>query len=121
MGVGPKISRSGVSGARVRTEYVYVNAASQQLGNPNPSSYEVVQSVAINGHLLVQIKYPDCTNYEGNKILLYRGLTLKQLLDQKLVDPHFSNSEKYKSPIARFEPTLYGWNLACKIMETFAL
>ena len=31
---------------------------------------------------------------------------------QKKIDPHFSDKCAYKSPIARFEPTLKGWNFA---------
>jgi hypothetical protein len=94
---------------------------SKNLPNPDPSNYEIVRhkeclvektSVSLMSVLLVEIKYLDCTNYEGNKILVYVDCTLDQLKEQKVIDPHFSENDKYKSPIARFVPTDYGWGLA---------
>jgi hypothetical protein len=81
----------------------------EQLPNPNPSRYRIIKHKALGGNLLVKIKYLDCTNYEGNKILLYKNTTLKQLKKQKYIDPHFSKSKKFRSPFARFEPTKSGW------------
>jgi len=84
------------------------------LPNPNPANYTIVRSLVINGYLIIEIKYHDCTNYEGRKIMLYDS-TLVELINQKLIDPHFSNNKKYISPIARFEPTKRGWKLACTL------
>lgn len=83
----------------------------ETLPNPDPKNYRVLKSEQINSYLLLVIIYPDCTNYEGRKILLFKNVTLQQLFDQKLIDPHFSNNKQYKSPIARFEPTENGWEL----------
>jgi hypothetical protein len=58
------------------------------------------------------MQYPDCTNYEGNKILVFRGVTLIDLVNQRQIDPHFFKDAKVKSPIARFEPTPQGWTMA---------
>ena len=66
-------------------------------------------------NLVVELKYPDCTNYEGRKIMVYKNLTISKLLGAKLVDPHFAKGGKFRSPIARFEPTEDGWKLACAI------
>jgi hypothetical protein len=83
--------------------------------NPNPFRFDVVEAEHINGFLLLVIKYPDATNFEGLKILLFdRGVTLDALLQQRAIDPHFSDSQEYIHPIARFEPTGRGWNLARK-------
>lgn len=79
--------------------------------NPDPSNYEVRRYKSLNGHLLIEINYPDCTNYEGNKILLYKNTTLVDLMNQKHLDPHFSENKKFKSPFARFEPTPAGWRI----------
>lgn len=94
--------------------------ASEKLPNPNPANYEILLSLYDDDKkfLLVLIKYPDCTNYEGKKILLYKNTTLEQLLKQKLIDPHFSTSKKYRSPIARFEPTAYGWECGVELIKT---
>jgi len=83
----------------------------EKLPNPDPKNYRILKSEQINNYLLVVIIYPDCTNYEGRKILLFKDTTLQELFNQKLIDPHFSNNKQYKSPIARFEPTEYGWEL----------
>jgi hypothetical protein len=58
------------------------------------------------------MKYLDCTNYEGIKILLFTDTTLSQLHKQKVIDPHFSDNKTIKSPFARFEPTPFGWSTA---------
>ena len=83
-----------------------------QKGNPDPNNYKIIKSVQINDFLLLFVNYPDCTNYEGNKILLFKDTTLKRLKRQKTIDPHFSDNEKFISPIARFAPTVKGWFIA---------
>jgi len=87
------------------------------LPNPNPNNYKVVRHLEIGKYLLIQIKYLDCTNYEGNKILLYKGCTFLQLMEQKSIDPHFTNNKKYHSPIARFRPTDNDWDNAIKYIS----
>lgn len=88
------------------------------LPNPNPNNYKIIMSASNKKFLVVLINYPDCTNYEGNKILLYKGITLSALKAQRKIDPHFSDNANYASPIARFEPTKYGWDCAIKLMES---
>jgi hypothetical protein len=89
----------------------------KNLPNPDPKNYKIIKSEFINGHLIVMINYPDCTNYEGNKLLLYKFCTLEELLKQKYIDPHFSDNEKFKHPFARFEPTDEGWHYATFIAK----
>lgn len=85
-------------------------------GNPNPSNWKVQKAVEHGIYLIVQLQYPDCANYEGSKILVFENLTLVELVNQKKVDPHFfKGNKKFRSPIARFEPTERGWKMA----ETF--
>ena len=86
--------------------------------NPNPRNYVILRSLELNGHLLVTVKYPDCINFEGHKILLFQDLTLDQLKLQKIIDPHFSDNKKFHSPFARFEPTTWGWTVAETVMKT---
>lgn len=83
--------------------------------NPNPANYRIINDLQINNNLVVEILYPDCSNYEGRKILVFKGISLEKLLKQKLIDPHFSENKKYKSPFARFEPTKKGWEAALKL------
>lgn len=77
--------------------------------NPNPKNWIICKYEICGDYLLVLIKYPDCKNFEGHKILLYQGISsVNELLTKtnKIIDPHFS--EKGISPIARFEPTMNG-------------
>ena len=85
--------------------------------NSDPSNWIIEKYVQEKQCLVVKIKYPNCKNYEGNKILVYEGITISDLRAQKKIDPHFSDDMQYKSPIARFEPTDYGWKLANKFMK----
>ena len=85
-------------------------------GNPDPAKYKIIDTLTVGHILIVEIVYPDCKNYEGKKILVYENMTADQLRKQKYIDPHFSKNAKYKSPIARFEPTDRGWRMA----ESFA-
>lgn len=88
------------------------------LGNPDPNRYSVLKADIINGYLIIKIKYFDCYNYEGDKILVYdKGIMLEKLMNQKLIDPHFSDKQEYISPIARFEPTERGWYMAIKFCQ----
>lgn len=80
--------------------------------NPDPTNYKIVKHIYINNILLVMINYLDCTNYEGNKILLFENCTIEQLIAQKYIDPHFCDNDEFLSPIARYEPTERGWLMA---------
>lgn len=80
--------------------------------NPNPKNYVILDSEAIGPFLILHIRYPDCTNYEGKKILVFQNTSLISLKKQGSIDPHFCNNPNYKSPIARFEPTNKGMDMA---------
>jgi hypothetical protein len=76
---------------------------------PDPTKFEVKKIEIVNGYPILLVNYPDVENYEGNKILMYpKHFDLDTL--SKRIDPHFFT--KGDSPIARFEPTEYGWKLA---------
>jgi len=115
MGVFKMFSSSCSDSSRtiIQEKIVY-----KQLPNPDPSNYKILREKSIGKYLLIVVNYPDCKNYEGNKILLYENVTMQQLTKQKLVDPHFSDNAKFYSPIARFEPTEKGWKMALKFIET---
>ena len=79
--------------------------------NPNPHNFKVQQTLQLGKLTIAQVVYPDCTNYEGNKILVFE-LTAEQVRDMKVIDPHFSRIAPHLSPIARFVPTERGWEMA---------
>src|ERR1017187_7776268 len=76
--------------------------------NPDPFNFKILETAQIGQYLAVRINYPNCTNYEGNKILVYDGMEVDELKKMKGIDPHFSGSKEWKGPIARFEPTIQG-------------
>lgn len=82
-------------------------------GNPDPKDFKIKRSVSAGEYCALEVNYPNCTNYEGNKILVVRGR--EDLMHRlKRLDPHFSDSdESYWSLIARFQPTEKGWMMAC--------
>ena len=65
----------------------------------------------------MKINYPDCTTFEGNKVLMFNNVSIDDILLQKDIDPHFSSSVKYIHPFARFEPTVHGWKIACIVAQ----
>lgn len=88
----------------------------EHLPNPNPYNYVIKNDYQDGDYLIILINYPDCTNYEGNKVLVYKNVHLRDLINQGSIDPHFSNNKLKHSPIARFVPTADGWNMAIQLV-----
>lgn len=105
-------------GIKIFSSSVY-DGTNVVLPNPDPANYEILGSEQYGNYLLVQIKYPNCTTFEGIKILVYKDITIHKLRRQKIIDPHFSNNKQFYSPIARFVPTEEGIELARKFCQTF--
>jgi hypothetical protein len=69
--------------------------------------------------LVVEVRYPDCSNFEGLKVLVYDGVeTAAMEIASGKCDPHFAESGV--SPIARFRPTAEGWDMAVRFAEARA-
>jgi hypothetical protein len=81
-------------------------------GDPNPLKFKVIWAKQYGDYLLAKIHYPDCHNFEGNKIILFKGLNREALLKEKYLDPHFSITSNI---IARFKPDFQGELLAKQI------
>lgn len=96
-----------------------VKSPKKQLSNPDPKNYKIQRSLAYGHHFIIEVIYPDCTNYEGRKILVYKNTSLEDLISQGSIDPHFSDNENFKSPFARFEPTEAGWKSGLYLLESF--
>lgn len=80
---------------------------------PDPKKFIVEEAIDINGHCILTVIYPNCTTYEGKKILFFSDTESEDIIDQKVIDPHFS--DKGLSPFARFEPTDEGLLAAIKL------
>lgn len=80
--------------------------------NPNPFNFRSLTTTQIGDFTIVWLTYPDCTNYEGQKILVFKGTTEAKIRRRKKIDPHFSEKGQLRL-VARFEPTDEGWTFAC--------
>lgn len=88
------------------------------LPNPDPNNYQIVQLQRVGAYVVVKVHYPDCTNYEGNKIMIFENVTVRTLRETKILDPHFCDSGNHISPIARFAPTKQGWKHAVNFCKS---
>ncbi len=77
--------------------------------NPDPSRWTLLERADYPHGSVMRVRYHDCTNFEGEKVMVYRGIK-KAMVD---LDPHFS--ENPESPIARFRPDDVGWKMACDL------
>jgi len=76
---------------------------------PDPSRWERMDlKICKNGYAM-RVKYLDCTNYEGVKIMVYEGDYQYTIIR----DPHFHGG--IGSPIARFKPDKDGWKRAVQL------
>jgi hypothetical protein len=78
-------------------------------GNPNPAMFKLVRTVEVKNCTVALLQYVGCTNYEGSKIVVWKGVSAKWLKEQTVIDPHFTEDGAI---IARFVPTDEGWEMA---------
>ncbi len=96
------------------------NSSNKIISNPDPTKYRILREKRVNNFIILKINYTESTNYEGNKILLFRNHSLIDIINQKEgIDPHFSDNSDLISPIARFKPDEEGWNMAVFFAENF--
>jgi len=74
-------------------------------GNPNPKNFVILSCEQCGNSFVSLVKYPDCKNFEGLKILVTRYNPKMKTL----IDPHFFPNSGL---IARLEPTGEGMKLA---------
>ena len=86
-----------------------------QASAPNPSNWKLIRKAEFEYAYVLEVEYPGCTNFEGRKIMVYKGSAPWNL--PKTLDPHFS--DEYNSPIVRFSPKSNGWELACKFAKNY--
>lgn len=82
--------------------------------NPNPARFTIEKWESYANALVVLVHYPDASNFEGRKIMVYEGITHTEELRKRTrnrLDPHFAAASV--SPVARFVPTDKGWSWAC--------
>lgn len=81
-----------------------------QLPNPDPANFVIEKIEQAGRFVIVLARYPDCTNFEGRKVMVYEDQTVERIRRRKRLDPHFADSSD--APAARFRPTDEGWKRA---------
>lgn len=84
------------------------------------TKYTIEKTVEIGNYTILLIRYHECLEWGGLKILVFE----QQKLDRFKkgdggIDPHFFESKN--SPIARFIPTDNGWEMAKLLCEKLEL
>ena len=87
--------------------------------NPDPSNFRILKSLYFGDLVALWVHYPDCTTFEGRKIMVYQGVQLQSLETSPLLDPHFCDSSEHPIPIARFAGDSTGWKNAKWFVENF--
>lgn len=77
--------------------------------DPRPADFTLGRVTTIRDYVVAMVKYPHCTNFEGNKIIVWKGVALKDVREMSVIDPHFIEG---KNIVARFIPTDEGWQMA---------
>ena len=118
MGLSP-FHKSSFSSFESKYENLYHHDKKIQPQNPNPKKFEILEYLNVRGHTLLKLKYHGCKNYEGTKILVFKNVTVQELLTKNSneIDPHFCDNSNYYSPVARIEPTSKGWDDAYKFCQ----
>lgn len=112
MGIGPFSRSSFCIQDRCRSNPSSSRVIVQDPRNPDPQRFRIVRIEQVGKFVIVKIQYPNCTNYEGNKVLVFEGVSIRTLKTLTAIDPHFCDSPRHLSPVARFEPTERGWSYA---------
>jgi len=105
---GTSSSRSESSGIRVGSGG---DVGGLLPGDPNPARFEFLRLERIGSYCVAEALYPDAKNFDGKKIAVYRA-TPDELRSTTRLDPHFQERRGPLVPVARFEPTTEGWEMA---------
>lgn len=85
--------------------------------NPNPKNFSLIRVYIENNLAIVEAEYPDCTNFEGKKIMVFPESSLLKIEHRAELDPHFCENCDL-GLIARFAPTAAGWRHALRFVKT---
>lgn len=105
-------------GCSSNRRYVALEPVIQEPKTPDKFKYEIVDACRVGSHLVLKVLYPNCKkcSYEGNKVLVFLGVSEMQVLKWKEIDPHFRETHDYlqlpsqaPSPAARFPASQQGW------------
>jgi hypothetical protein len=84
--------------------------------NPRPDRWSLLDRWDYRHGYVLRVHYLDATNFEGVKVLVYRGAFLNRR--SRLLDPHFTPDAD--SPVARFRPDDDGIAMAKALAKSLA-
>lgn len=102
----------------------FIKSSSCACETPSPVApalapkFEILKLETFGEFVLAEVLYPDSTNYEGRKVMVYFA-KLTDIANAKELDPHFCDGG-HLSPIARFAPTSTGRRAArmlCRLLS----
>lgn len=108
-------------GCNLLKKSCYTNSDITTAPNPSPSNWELLNYWEFPNCFLLEVRYLDCTNFEGHKLLVFddKEFCCNIIYGRALeLDPHFSEDARI-SPVARFRPDDRGKTLAiqlCKVL-----
>lgn len=85
--------------------------------SPDNSRFQVEEIEEVGNFLVMKVLYPNCAKcaYEGNKVMVFEGVTIKDAFRWRKLDPHFRKGalpppiNEAPPPIARFPASTQGW------------
>ncbi len=86
---------------------------------PNPTNFKILSLKQVGKYVVAEIQYPGCTNFEGEKICIFKNTTIDRVKSFTKIDPHFA--EDGLTPIARFIPTEEGYDMAVRFCEILSI
>lgn len=137
--IARQIHRLGLDPAQIGVELRRL--AGEEVASPDPDDFKIVGlNEPGGGYIVLRVRYPSCARcaFEGDKVLVFRGVSMLHILGWRKLDPHFRADVPAQdlnkltkaqladlrvsapSPIARFPATDQGWLNAirfCQVMN----
>ena len=92
---------------------LYERERMETLPAPDPKNFRLEKVETVGSSVIAIVHYPDATNFEGRKIIVFQGTTEEEIRERDEIDPHFDEAEdKEGRIIARLLPDEEGWEIA---------
>jgi len=85
--------------------------------NPDPSRWTLLRGWEFENACVVEVRYYDCTNFEGRKVMVFRG-GQGAVGEGGSLDPHFCRRDN--ALMARFRPDAAGIAMAIQLAENYS-
>ena len=76
--------------------------------------FTVLERKEIPPFLVARLKFSECHNFNGEKIIVWEGAEIDPIRGRVIIDPQFREGANI---VAMFEPTQRGWAYALKFCE----